>query len=228
TRDYADRAVEIAERIGDPELLGPALSIQAGSRITSGTLAESLELGVRATDVWVDGTSPKRFAELHEYQSEVDYWMGDYRKSEELARGAHEMGGELRSVEPLLRGGGWQALSLAAMGRTADAIARADTIIERSRDLGNPRWGAASYNYSSLAFRDVFMLDEARRRNEAALELVEAVGEWGMPKMQGTIDMMLTDLLLGEVGRAQTAWPAAWEQAINGAAWRPWLGGCRL
>ncbi len=96
------------------------------------------------------------------------------------------------------------------------------------REVGEPRWGASSLNYSSLPFRDLFMAEEARRRNEASLELVGKHGGWGMPELQGRIDLLLADLLQGDLGRAQREWPVLWDAAINGKAWRPWLGGMRL
>jgi hypothetical protein len=49
-----------------------------------------------------------------------------------------------------------------------------------------------------------------------------------MPGMQGRIDLLITDLMQGDVGRVQQGWPMLWDEAINGASWRPWLGGCRL
>jgi hypothetical protein len=49
-----------------------------------------------------------------------------------------------------------------------------------------------------------------------------------MPELQAEIDLLVTDLLLGETGRVQSAFPRLWEAAITGKAWRPWLGGCRL
>jgi len=49
-----------------------------------------------------------------------------------------------------------------------------------------------------------------------------------MPGMQGQIDLLITDLMEDDVGRAQREWPKLWDEAINGSAWRPWLGGCRL
>ena len=83
-------------------------------------------------------------------------------------------------------------------------------------------------NYSTQNFRDLYLLDEARSRNERALEVVGREGEYGMPGMQGRIDLLVTDLMQGEVGRVEREWPKLWDEAINGSAWRPWLGGCRL
>jgi len=83
-------------------------------------------------------------------------------------------------------------------------------------------------NYLSLPFRDLFLVEEARRLNEEALETVRKEGGWGMPGMQAEIDLMITDLLQGDIGRAERDWPRLWDEAINGKTWRPWLGGSRL
>jgi hypothetical protein len=114
------------------------------------------------------------------------------------------------------------------MGRTEEGLELLDRIVAQAQELGVPRWGAAPLNYSSMGFRDLFLVDEARRRNEAAVELVQAHGEWGMPLLQGRIDLLLADLMSGDVGAAQRGWPELWDAAINGKAWRPWNGGCRL
>ena len=49
-----------------------------------------------------------------------------------------------------------------------------------------------------------------------------------MPEMEAEIDLMFTDLAIGDPGRVQQAFPKLWDAAINGAGWRPWLGGGRL
>jgi class 3 adenylate cyclase/tetratricopeptide (TPR) repeat protein len=227
-KELAERTWAAAERLGDPEMLGPALMGRIATSLTIGELEQSLSLGRRAMDLWVPGTRGVDLANLKEFLAEPSYWVGDYARAEELARSANELGGKIHQVIPMIRGGGWRALSLAAMGRTDEAIVLADAVVELSREMGNPRLGAAPLNYSSLAFRDLFMLQEARRRNEEAVEMVREHGELGMPLMQGAIDLLITDLLQGDVGRAQREWPAQWDAAINGKAWRPWLGGGRL
>jgi class 3 adenylate cyclase/tetratricopeptide (TPR) repeat protein len=216
------------ERLGARDAEGPALLYELAAGMMRGTLERCRTLGDRALNVWVPDARPVDFALLKELHSETYYWIGEYGAAEELARSAYEMAGAIHHVERLLRGGGWRGLCLAALGRHEEALALLDSIIEQARDLGEPRWTAAPLNYSSMVFRDVYLLDEARRRNEGALELVRRHGEWGMPEMQGKIDILITDLLQGDVGKAQREWPVLWDAAITGKAWRPWLGGGRL
>jgi class 3 adenylate cyclase/tetratricopeptide (TPR) repeat protein len=224
----ARRAMDLAEARGDPERIAPAIGYLSGVLTLRGDIDEAIARGEEALQRWVPGTRGKDFAVTNEFLSDCYYWTGDYERAEGLARRAHELGDRSHSVEALLRGGGWQGVSLAAMGRTEEAIALLDELIETADRLGRPRFGAPSLNYSTLPFRDLFLLDEARRRNEAALEVVRREGEWGMPGMQAEIDLMFADLMEGEVGRALERWPRLWEEAINGATWRPWLGGTRL
>jgi tetratricopeptide (TPR) repeat protein len=222
------RARALAEELGDDEMLAPAIAYEGSAHIMRGELEEAKAKTDRALELWVPNTRPTDLAAVKEYHSEVYYWIGDYATAEELSRSAYEIGGEIHRVEPLLRGGGWQGLTLAAMGRTEESMQLLDQIIDRARELGEPRWTAAPLNYSTQSFRDLYLVDEARRRNQEALELVAAHGEWGMPRLQGSIDLLLADLMQGDVGRAQAEWPTLWDAAINGRTWRPWLGGVRL
>jgi class 3 adenylate cyclase/tetratricopeptide (TPR) repeat protein len=226
--EFARRAHALAERLGDPEMLPPALAYKASIGMLTGDLSTAIEFGVRALDSWVPGTRRTDLAVMKDLQANNYYWVGNYAAAEQLAQSAHEMGGEVHNVQLLVHSGGWHGLTLAAMGRSEEAIELLEAIVMTARDLGVPRWAAAPLNYASHAFRDLFLEDEARRRNEEALDLIEKHGEWGMPRLEGSIDLLLDDLMRGDVGHAEHEWPVLWDAAINGAAWRPWLGGCRL
>jgi class 3 adenylate cyclase/tetratricopeptide (TPR) repeat protein len=227
TLSFADRAAEMANRVGEPDLIAPAMAYRGLSREVAGELREAYSIYEDARRSWVPGTRLAELAMVNESQSDLAYWMGDHVTAERLARAAYELGGEAHSIQPILRGGAWTGLTMAGQGRTEEAIEWLDAIFIRAHDM-NPRWGAATLNYSSLAFRDMFMFDEARRRNEQALFIVATRGAWGMPELEGEIDLMFTDLAVGEYGRAQENFPRLWNAAINGKAWRPWLGGTRL
>jgi class 3 adenylate cyclase/tetratricopeptide (TPR) repeat protein len=227
----AERARELAEQRGDQELLGPSLgylSAAHGMRGHEGDIDRALELGDRAIEVWVPGTRPIDLAVVKNYQANHYYWTGDYETAAELARSTRELGGALHSAEALVRGGGLHGLTLAAMGKAEEALALLDSVIARARELEVPGWLPYPLNNSTMVLRDLFLLDEARRRNEEAVELVRLSVGWGMPLMQGQIDLIFTDILQGDVGRAQNDWPALWETAVTGGAWNEWLGTGRL
>jgi class 3 adenylate cyclase/tetratricopeptide (TPR) repeat protein len=227
----AERARELAERVGDKEFLGPALgyvSAAHGMRGQAGDLDQAIKLGDQAIEAWVPNARPVDLAAIKNYQASHYYWTGEYQKASELARSTRELGGTLHSAEALIRGGGLHGLTLAAMGRAEEALALLESVIARARELEVPGWEPYPLNNSAMVLRDLFLLQEARRRNEAAVELVRQSVGWGMPLMQGQIDLVFTDLLEGDVGKAQRDWPALWETAVNGGAWNQWLGTGRL
>jgi tetratricopeptide (TPR) repeat protein len=82
-------------------------------------------------------------------------------------------------------------------------------------------------NYSSLAYREVYDLAEARARTEESLELSAGM-QFGMPKQFGGSDLIQTHLLAGDVGAAQVEWPARWADAEHATGWTTWLIAGRL
>jgi tetratricopeptide (TPR) repeat protein len=125
----------------------------------------------------------------------------------------------------VLRGEGLEALAPAGLGRHEEAIVIWDELFEVQKELGGPR--RVVLNYSSLAYREVYDLGEARKHSEEALELSPATG-FGMPKQFAGADLVLTDLLAGDVGSAQSSWPARWEAAEHATGWTRWLIAGRL
>ena len=85
-----------------------------------------------------------------------------------------------------------------------EAIAIWDELFEVARELGpNPR---VVLNYSALAYRELYDLDEARSRSEQVVELSGGMS-FGMPMQFARSDLLFTQLLAGDVGGAQAVWP---------------------
>ncbi len=231
TLTFAERAKVLAERLGEREFVGPSLgylSAAHGMRGHAGDIDRAIELGDQAIEAWVPGTRPIDLAVVTNYQANNYYWSGDYERAAQLAQSTRTLGGAVHSAEALIRGGGLYGLTLAAMGRAEEALAVLESVITLGREMEVPGWLPYPLNNTSMVFRELYMLDEARRRNEEAVESVRRRVGWGMPLMQGQIDLVFTDLMEGEVGRAQRDWPALWESAMNGGAWNEWLGTGRL
>jgi tetratricopeptide (TPR) repeat protein len=144
--------------------------------------------------------------------------MGLSRQTRALARDIH-------SAESLLRGGGLEALALAGLGRHEEAIAIWDELFGIARELGQNQ--RVLLNYSALAYRELYDLEEARRRSEEALEL-SGNETFGMPRQFAGSDLLFTQLLAGDIGGAQTAWPTLWAGAEHATAWTTWLIAGRL
>src|SRR5207245_6258209 len=201
TLSSAERAKELAEVLGDQELLGPSLgyvSAAHGMRGHAGDIERAIELGDQAIRVWVPGARPNDLAVVKNYQANHYYWIGEYQTAAELARSTRELGGTLHSAEALIRGGGLHGLTLAAMGKAEEALSLLDSVIALGREMEVPGWLPYPLNNSTMVLRDVFLLGEARRRNEEAVDSVRQRVGWGMPLMQGQIDLLFTDLVEGD------------------------------
>jgi tetratricopeptide (TPR) repeat protein len=223
TVKIAEEAIALATELGARDALPAAhalLSQGLGMRGKPGDLGRAHELGERALAEWVPGTRPYDHAEHLHLHADLVYWLGRYDRCADLSQQARAVAADVHSPEALLRGGGTEALALVGLGRHEEAIKIWDELFAVARELGrNPR---VLLNYSSIAYREVLDLDEARRRSEEALEL--AAGEaFGMPRRFAHSDLLFTDLLEGDVGRAQAHWPKLWEDAAAATGWTQWL-----
>ncbi len=226
--EVSGEALALAERVGDEAANAAALALRSqalAERGAEGDLDLADELGDRALEQWPAGTRPYEYANHLHLQSDVKYWIGNYSASLELSRHARQRATEVQSAEGLLRGGGFEALSLAGLGRHEQALAIWDEMLKVAAELGhNP---STVLNYSALAYRELNDLEEARRRTETVLELTAGM-QFGMPRQFAGSDLIQTQLLAGDVGAAQAAWPQRWADAEHATAWTTWLIAGRL
>jgi len=224
----AQTALTLAHELGDESGVAAALALESeglAMRGAEGDLDRALEVGDRALELWVPGTRELELAHILHLHANTTAWRGDYERSIELSRQTSAQARDVHSAEALLRGGGLEALALAGLGRHEEAIAIWDELFVLARELGQNHRGLL--NYSSLAYREVYDLEEAAKRSNEALELSEGM-QFGMPKQFAGSDMIQTQLLAGEVGAAQTEWPARWTDAEQATGWTTWLIAGRL
>ena len=224
----AQRALDAASESGLQTFVGPALArLSQGyaMRGEDGDLPTAIELGERALREWVDGTHTEDRAEHEHLLADQYLWIGDYPRAYDLAVAARDRAVDPASAEARLRGGGMHALLLASMGRYEEAVARADEMIALGREMG--RGVRVLLNYSTLAYRELYDLDEARRRSEEALDGMPRTS-FHMPWMNAETDIAHVDLLAREYGAALTRWEALWEPVLATTAWERWLLGGKL
>jgi Predicted ATPase len=223
------RALEMAQSLGVPELVGPAmarLSQGHAMRGEEGDLDRAIQLGERAMEVWVPGIRLDDMAEHEHLLADQHYWTGHYGRALELSRAAREQAVDPGSAEALLRGGGMEGLLLTSMGRYEEALASFDRVIALGRDLGRPV--RVLLNYSTMAFRELYDLDEARRRSEESLSQLGRSGSFHMPWMNAAVDLIQTDLMAGEIGAAEVRWRGLWDEVLATNAWERWLLGGKM
>lgn len=225
----AESAAELAEGLEARDLLGPALSFVAvanSTRGAEGDLDRAIAIGNRALEVWVPGSRPIDLAIHKEFHAMAHYWSGHYQAAADLAQSSHELGGDYDSIEALFRGGGEQALAMVAMGRHAEGIVLAQTLLNRAQDIGR-RWGSFVRSVWSMALRDLNQFNEARQLNEEARELALSVGaEFGATEQM--IDLLVIDLMRGEIGRAQSQWNPLRHRVDGRKTWFRWLAEVRM
>src|SRR5215212_6862976 len=220
TRTKAQKAQKLAERLKNREMSCRAYSLASFAASMQGDMDTAFDLSDQASAMWLPERRDLALA-VHLDQRGLDhYWTGDYPESENAAREAMSIAEEVRSTESLLRSGGVVGLALIGQGRHEEAISLFDDVITRGRETEFvPRWTARTLNMSSLPFRELYDLDEARRRNEQASELGAQAG-FTMAEIQSGIDQVFSDLLAYEPGRADLRMPKLIEQAEAAKGWR--------
>jgi class 3 adenylate cyclase/tetratricopeptide (TPR) repeat protein len=224
----AAKANALLAEVGDETAPPAVLAMESqglAMRGAPGDLDRAVELGDRALERWVPDARALDLREHLHLHSDLTYWVGQYERSVELSRRTRRIAREEHSAEGLLRGGGFEALALAGLGRHEEAIAMWDDLFEVARELG--RSHRVLLNYSALAYRELHDLEEARRRTEEALELSLTL-TFSMPRQFARSDLVFTHLLERDVGGAEVAWRQAWDSASEATAWTTWLIAGRL
>jgi class 3 adenylate cyclase/tetratricopeptide (TPR) repeat protein len=227
--DISARAVALAEGSDDPEHLPAALAVLSGSygmRGEAGDLELAIEIGDRASQTWVPGTRSQQLAEHYHQQADHWYWVGRYDGALELSHLEFEAAGlDPHGAEFLLRGAGMEGLVLWGLGRYEEALTAVESAIAIARSMG--RSANVVTNYSTAPLRDIFAVEEAHARSS---EVAGRLGpsEFNMPWINARADVIAADLLLGELGRVEVAFPQAWDDARECLAWERWLVSGRL
>ena len=221
--ETAQRALEYARSLEDEdgEIAATALVSEGlAMRGDEGDIDRAIELGDVALARWRTGRREFERADHSHIHGDLKYWVGDYERTLELGTAAHELGGEVHSMEAMLRGGGLQAMALTGLGKHEEALAKVGTVIDAAKELGRkPRY---LLNYASMIHRELNDLSVARRQSEEVLEIARA-DSFGMPRRFAQSDLLQTALLEGDIGRAQVEWPRFWEDAEEATAWTKWL-----
>src|SRR5262245_4298934 len=224
TLELATRAVELVGERGANVLEGPALALLGGAygmRGDEGDLEKAVELGDLALERWVPGERQGELAEHYHIHADSYYWSGGYERTLELSRNAAEVSStDSYSVEYRLRGVGMQGLALASLGRYEASLVAADEAIALSRRLG--RSDNVVLNYSTLALREIFAVEEARSRSELVVSRL-GPSSFNMPWLNSRADLLGAQLLHGELEPAERDWQAIWDDAVASDAWENWL-----
>jgi class 3 adenylate cyclase/tetratricopeptide (TPR) repeat protein len=222
-RRFARRALELVDTLGAHDLRGPALAMLSQGTTHDGSVPQALVIAEQAFEAWLPGERPRDFANHSAMTGMLCYWTGQCERAVELCRQGYELGVELRAIEEVLLGGGNLGMALMGLGRHEEAMGVLEHVVTQGRELEIlPRWTARALNMWSGALRELFALDEARARNEEAIEFGNASG-FLLAALQGRTDLLFTNLLEGEPGQADRIWPELWREAEKLEGWHEWL-----
>ena len=225
----AEEALGLAQSLGDQELVtvsSARLSQGLAMRGEPGDLDRAAELGQKALDTWVPGSRPWDLINHQHMFGEQLYWMGRLTEAGDLMAKVTESESDPLSLQARLRSASLRAMVLTSTGRYEEGLALFDQTLELAQKLG--RSTRIVQNYSTLPLRDLFLLEEARRRTEDALVGSELLTGFTMPRAMAMADLVQTALLQGDITTAENTWRIQWEGSINTRGWARWLVGIRL
>ena len=225
------RALELAQIRGPEDLIAPAMALLGSayaSRGQPGDLNRAMELGDKALEIWIPGTRPHELAEAYHMHGNDFYWAGDYEAAVRLSHLSNQTAGmRPTSSEFRLRGAGLAGTALAGLGRYEEAIKVGNDAIAIAFEIGAVP--ITTRNYSTLALREIFALEEARRRSLEVLDVVGGPASFNMPRINARADLLQSTLLMGDLSQAESDWPDVWKEAQqNEGAWEHWLVSGRL
>jgi tetratricopeptide (TPR) repeat protein len=96
-------------------------------------------------------------------------------------------------------------------------------VVAQGREIElQPRFTSRAINMWAGVLHELFEVDEAREKNEEAIALGERAAFPGS-QVSGKIDLVYSDIALGEVGRAEASLPALQTAAEETKGWHQWL-----
>jgi tetratricopeptide (TPR) repeat protein len=225
----AQEALELAQDIDEPELATVAtarLSQGLAMRGREGDLDRAAELGQSALDAWVPGTRYWDLVNQQHMFGEQLYWMGRLADAGAVMAAITEMEVDPQSLQARLRSASLRAMVLTSSGRYEEGLALFEQTLQLARKLG--RSTMILQNYSTLPLRELFDLDEARRRTEDSIAAINPSPGFTMPKAMAMADLVQTALLQGDIATAESAWRVQWADSPNTRGWARWLVSGRL
>jgi class 3 adenylate cyclase len=225
---YGQQAVEAAQASGEDDLIGPALALLSAGINFAGRPAEALTVGERALAAWPAGERSPDLALCFGVTGLQSYFLGRHDEAVAYGRRGHDVAKELYHGDQLLFTGGQVALGLAGSGKHEEALAFLEPVVALGLEFGTILpFTARAVNILGGILRELHAFDEARARNRQGAELAGRAA-FPVAEIQAGVDLLFTDLAEGEVGKAETAWPALGEAAQKLRGFHQWLVSGRL
>jgi class 3 adenylate cyclase/tetratricopeptide (TPR) repeat protein len=228
TRRFAGEAVELARELADADIESRALSILGDSANVDGDVEAAAELSSRAAIRWPENARDGDYAYTCGMLGVIHYWRGEYDQALQWAQTGYGVGVEVSDLRATLHCAAHAGLALTGLARHEEAL----DWLERAVALGRewepvPMQTARALNIMSGTLREMGDLAAARRVSLEGEELGRPIAFPG-PRMSAAIDLLVLDLLEGDVGAAERQLPAVLEATEGIKGFHRWLFAGRL
>jgi tetratricopeptide (TPR) repeat protein len=226
--EYASRAADVAHEIGDVELEARSLAVLAEAAGMDGDPAQGVDIAARADGAWPPDRRDGDHAYTVAQAGLMQYWRGELADALALSQRGYELGTEASNVVATINGAAHTGLALTGLGRHEEAIGWLERAVALGADWEpQPRFGARAVNILAGTLREVGDLVGARELSERALEMTTKAAFPG-GQVSARIDLLMLDILGGDLGRAERALPELMEAAEGTRGWHEWLWTVRL
>ena len=228
TRQFAGEAASLAREVGDADIESRALSILGDSAGVDGNVEAAKDLSSRSADRWPKNARDGDYAYTCGMLGVIHYWRGEYNQALRWAQEGYSVGSEVSDLRATLHCAAHVGLALTGLNRHEEALRWLDQAVELGREWEPvPMQTARALNIMSGTLREMGDLAGARRASREGEELGRAIAFPG-PRMSAAIDLLVLDLVEGNVGAAQRRLPdvLAATEAIKG--FHRWLFAGRL
>ena len=222
-RSYAEQTLAIATEVGDDRLATRARALTGNASWLAGDREAFLQSVERAVEAWPEEDRDAEYGYMLAMVPLARYFDGRYEEGVRLANATFRLGTEQSSLMVSLFSAGNVGACLTGLSRYEEAFEWFERGVRLGREWeAKPVWTGRILNIHAGALREIGYLDASRDLNREGLEAgLEA--DFPASQISAKIDLALTDLAEGEVGRAEGQVSAV-REAIEGArGWHQWL-----
>jgi class 3 adenylate cyclase/tetratricopeptide (TPR) repeat protein len=225
---FAAKTAEAAREVQEQGTEARALSILAEAAGMDGDLDRAMELQARAELLWPEDARDAQYAYSWTQLGVMHYWRGEYEEALNKAKLGFDLGLQVSSLYPTINGAAHVGLALTGLSRHEEAIEWFQRAVTMGREWEPlPRFTGRAMNMWAGALRELGDLAAARELNEQGLEMGQKAAFPGA-HVSARVDLMVIDLLEGDVGKAEAALPELLEIAAGTKGWHQWLWTGRL
>jgi len=227
--EHSIAAAAIAEGLDDAELEGRGLAARSEAEAMNGDLPGAYATWNRATTLWPVERRDAAFARFYSTRSLMSYWAGDYEDCVRMGKEAHALGLEASMLEASVTSACNVGLALVGLSRLEEGI----EWLEKSIALGSDweehafRFTSRSMNMRAGALRELGDSVGARAQNLEAFELAKRSG-FPPAAVASRLDLVYVDLMEGDVGAADAAFPELQTAVESTKGFHQWLWSIRI